>query len=195
MLVLNAGVFPGGQRIDSLASEEWRRVMQINLDANLALHARVPSAAQAGAPQWTGGDDRLEERAGARARCGRLFGVQGRAHAARARRCARVGTRRDPHQHLCIPTPSSTPAIWTEEVLAERAQHYGLSVDEYKKNNVLKVEVTQPRRRRAGRRDVRSAVRQDHRRASAGGRRQRPGDLTARATTVVALACGPNAAT
>ena len=32
--------------------------------------------------------------------------------------------------------------IWTEEVLAARAKHYGLTVDEYKRNNVLKTEVT-----------------------------------------------------
>jgi NAD(P)-dependent dehydrogenase (short-subunit alcohol dehydrogenase family) len=32
--------------------------------------------------------------------------------------------------------------IWTEEVLATRAKHYGLTVEQYKKNNVLKTEVT-----------------------------------------------------
>ncbi|HEX9685197.1 MAG TPA: bifunctional aldolase/short-chain dehydrogenase, partial [Burkholderiales bacterium] len=37
MLVLNAGVFPGGRRIDALDAAEWRRVMNVNLDANLAL--------------------------------------------------------------------------------------------------------------------------------------------------------------
>jgi NAD(P)-dependent dehydrogenase (short-subunit alcohol dehydrogenase family) len=37
MLVLNAGVFPGGRRIDALDAGEWRRVMDVNLDANLAL--------------------------------------------------------------------------------------------------------------------------------------------------------------
>jgi len=33
-------------------------------------------------------------------------------------------------------------AIWTDEVLGKRAAHYGLSVEEYKTNNLLKVEVT-----------------------------------------------------
>ena len=32
--------------------------------------------------------------------------------------------------------------LWTDEVLASRAQSYGLSVDEYRRNNVLRVEVT-----------------------------------------------------
>ena len=32
--------------------------------------------------------------------------------------------------------------IWTDEVLKARAAHYGLTVEQYKKKNVLKVEVT-----------------------------------------------------
>jgi NAD(P)-dependent dehydrogenase (short-subunit alcohol dehydrogenase family) len=32
--------------------------------------------------------------------------------------------------------------IWTPEVLANRARHYGLSVEEYKTKNLLKVEIT-----------------------------------------------------
>ncbi|HEU5088819.1 MAG TPA: SDR family oxidoreductase, partial [Roseiflexaceae bacterium] len=31
--------------------------------------------------------------------------------------------------------------IWTDEVLAARAASYGLTVDEYKTNNILRVEV------------------------------------------------------
>ena len=33
-------------------------------------------------------------------------------------------------------------AIWTKEVLQKRAKSYGLSVEEYKTNNLLKVEIT-----------------------------------------------------
>ena len=32
--------------------------------------------------------------------------------------------------------------IWTENILRSRAESYGLSVEEYRKNNVLRVEVT-----------------------------------------------------
>ena len=32
--------------------------------------------------------------------------------------------------------------IWTEEVLKSRAEHYGISVDDYKKKNLLKTEIT-----------------------------------------------------
>jgi enoyl-[acyl-carrier-protein] reductase (NADH) len=33
-------------------------------------------------------------------------------------------------------------AIWTDEVLAARAKHYGLSVHDYKTNNVLHTEIS-----------------------------------------------------
>ena len=33
-------------------------------------------------------------------------------------------------------------ALWTEELLRTRAANYGLTVDQYKRNNILGVEVT-----------------------------------------------------
>ncbi|OGA41722.1 MAG: hypothetical protein A3G24_11915 [Betaproteobacteria bacterium RIFCSPLOWO2_12_FULL_62_13] len=32
--------------------------------------------------------------------------------------------------------------IWTDEVLASRAAHYGMSIGEYKRKNVLRTEIT-----------------------------------------------------
>ena len=37
MLILNAGIFPAGCTIDQLKTDEWQRVMRINLDANMIL--------------------------------------------------------------------------------------------------------------------------------------------------------------
>lgn len=37
MLILNAGIFPASRRIESLSLDEWHRVLNINLDANLVL--------------------------------------------------------------------------------------------------------------------------------------------------------------
>ncbi len=37
MLILNAGIFPGGCGIADLTDAQWRKVMAVNLDANLAL--------------------------------------------------------------------------------------------------------------------------------------------------------------
>jgi NAD(P)-dependent dehydrogenase (short-subunit alcohol dehydrogenase family) len=40
------------------------------------------------------------------------------------------------HPHAVMDT-----ALWTPEILESRARHYGMSVEEYKRNNLLKVEV------------------------------------------------------
>ena len=37
MLILNAGMFPGGALIAELDDDQWHQVMRVNLDANLAL--------------------------------------------------------------------------------------------------------------------------------------------------------------
>ena len=37
LLVLNAGIFPGGERVAALDDDAWRHVMHVNVDANLTL--------------------------------------------------------------------------------------------------------------------------------------------------------------
>jgi NAD(P)-dependent dehydrogenase (short-subunit alcohol dehydrogenase family) len=41
------------------------------------------------------------------------------------------------HPHAVFDT-----GAWTPDVLEDRARHYGMTVDEYKKNNLLGVEIT-----------------------------------------------------
>ena len=42
----------------------------------------------------------------------------------------------------CIPTRCSTPALWTDDLIAERAAGYGLTPEQYRRRNVLGAEVT-----------------------------------------------------
>ncbi len=63
-------------------------------------------------------------------------------------------------------------ALWSEEVLQARADHYGLTVQEYKTKNLLKTENHLQGCGRTGRRHVRPPVRQDHRSTATGGWRQ-----------------------
>ena len=50
----------------------------------------------------------------------------------------------DDHIRVNVVHPNAVfdTAIWTSEVLARRAAHYGMSIDDYKRNNVLHEEVT-----------------------------------------------------
>jgi NAD(P)-dependent dehydrogenase (short-subunit alcohol dehydrogenase family) len=140
MLILNAGIFPGGKRITELADEEWRRVMKVNLDANLALmrdcHPLLKLATNGGRVVVIGSKNVPAPGPGAAAYSASKAALTQLARVAALEWGAdriRVNTL---HPNAVFDT-----AIWTAEVLAARAKHYGLSVAEYKTNNVLKVEV------------------------------------------------------
>ena len=141
MLVLNAGVFPGGCRIDVLGSDEWRRVMTINLDVNQSLmrecHPLLKLAPRGGRVVVIGSKNVPAPGPGAAAYS---------ASKAALNQLARVAALEWGSDNIRInslhPNAVFDTGLWTEEVLASRAKHYGLSVDEYKRNNVLKTEVT-----------------------------------------------------
>ncbi len=141
MLVLNAGIFPGGCRIDSLKTDEWRRVMQINLDSNLVLmrecHPLLKLAPKGGRVVVIGSKNVPAPGPGAAAYS---------ASKAALNQLARVAALEWGVDGIRInslhPNAVFDTGLWTEEVLASRAKHYGLTVEEYKKNNVLRTEVT-----------------------------------------------------
>jgi NAD(P)-dependent dehydrogenase (short-subunit alcohol dehydrogenase family) len=141
MLVLNAGVFPAGCRVESLASDQWRRVMQINLDANFHLmreaHAYLKLAPRGGRMVIIGSKNVPAPGPGAAAYSASKAALNQLARVA-ALEWGADGIRvNSVHPNAVFDT-----GLWTEEVLASRAQHYGLSVAAYKKNNVLGVEVS-----------------------------------------------------
>ncbi len=141
MLVLNAGIFPGGCRIDSLSSEEWRKVMNINLDANLVLlreaYLFLRLAPNGGRVVAMGSKNFLAPGPGA---------IAYSASKAALTQMTRVAALEWGGENIRINTlhPDCVfdTGIWTDEVLAARAKHYGLTVDEYKRKNILKTEVT-----------------------------------------------------
>jgi len=140
MLILNAGIFPGGARIDVLDTLQWRRVMQVNVDANLVLmreaHALLRQAPRGGRIVVIGSKNVPAPGPGAAAYSASKAALNQLARVAALEWGAdgiRINTL---HPNAVFDT-----GIWTDEVLAARAMHYGLSVDEYKRNNVLRTEV------------------------------------------------------
>lgn len=141
MLVLNAGIFPGGCKIESLKTEEWQKVMRINLDANLMLmrecHPFLKLAPRGGRVVVMGSKNVPAPGPGAAAYS---------AAKAALNQLARVAALEWGADNIRInslhPNAVFDTGLWTPEVLAARAKHYGLTVDQYKRNNVLKVEVT-----------------------------------------------------
>ena len=140
MLVLNAGVFPGGTRIERLTMDEWRCVMQINLDANLSLlrecHPLLKLSPNGGRVVIIGSKNVPAPGPGAAA-----YSASKAALTQLARVAALEWGSDGIRVNTVHPNAVFDTAIWTEDVLASRAKHYGLTVEEYKKNNVLKTDV------------------------------------------------------
>jgi len=141
MLILNAGIFPPGRRIESLTTMEWDKVMRLNLDSNLMLmreaHPLLKLAPGGGRIVVIGSKNVPAPGPGAAAYS---------ASKAALNQLARVAALEWGADNIRInslhPNAVFDTGIWTEEVLTARAKHYGLTVEQYKKNNVLKTEVT-----------------------------------------------------
>ncbi len=141
LLVLNAGVFPASRSIAELPLEEWRRVMAVNLDANLEILRRawplLRLAPRRGRVVVVGSKNVPAPGPGAAAYS---------ASKAALNQLARVAALEWGGDGITVnvvhPNAVFDTGIWTPEVLASRAAHYGLSVEEYKRRNVLGVEVT-----------------------------------------------------
>lgn len=141
MLVLNAGIFPKSAPIAALPTEVWRRTMSINLDANLILmrecYPLLKRAPRGGRVAIIGSKNVAAPGPGAAAYSASKSAVQQLA------RVAALEWGSDRIRVNCVhPNAVFDTGIWTPEVLAARAASYNLSVDEYKTNNVLKVEVS-----------------------------------------------------
>lgn len=140
MLILNAGMFPPGARIDSLSTAQWRTVMAVNLDANLVLmreaHPLLAQAPQGGRLVAIGSRNVAAPGPGASAYSASKAALN------QLIRLASLEWGKDRIRVNTVhPDAVYDTGIWTPEVLAARAAHYGLTVEQYKTRNVLGVEV------------------------------------------------------
>jgi rhamnose utilization protein RhaD (predicted bifunctional aldolase and dehydrogenase)/NAD(P)-dependent dehydrogenase (short-subunit alcohol dehydrogenase family) len=141
MLVLNAGIFPASRRIAELPTEEWRKSMTVNLDANLLLlracHPFLKLAPRGGRVVVIGSKNVPAPGPGASAYSASKAALNQLARIAALEWGAdgiRINTL---HPNAVFDT-----GLWTSEVLAQRAKQYGMTVEAYKTNNVLRTEVT-----------------------------------------------------
>jgi rhamnose utilization protein RhaD (predicted bifunctional aldolase and dehydrogenase)/NAD(P)-dependent dehydrogenase (short-subunit alcohol dehydrogenase family) len=141
ILVLNAGIFPRGAPISESDPDTWRQVMTVNLDANFALlracHPLLKLSPRKGRVVVIGSKNVPAPGPGAAAYSASKAAVNQLARVA-ALEWGEDGIRINSlHPNMVFDT-----GIWTPEVLESRAKQYGLTVQAYKTNNVLKVEVT-----------------------------------------------------
>lgn len=140
MLVLNAGIFPSSAPIQSIAPESWRSAMTVNVEANLlvmqACHPLLKLAPRGGRLVVIGSKNVPAPGPGAAAYSASKAALNQLARVA-ALEWAKDGIR----INSLHPNQVFDTALWTDEVLASRAKAYNMTVEQYKKNNLLRTEV------------------------------------------------------
>jgi NAD(P)-dependent dehydrogenase (short-subunit alcohol dehydrogenase family) len=139
--VLNAGIFPPTQRLDALELGAWRAVMGINVDAAVVLlhhlHPLLRLAPRGGRVVVIGSKNVMAPGPGAAA-----YSASKAALTQVARVAALEWGADGIRVNVIHPNAVFDTAIWSEEIVEARARQYGVSVAEYRGNNVLHVEVT-----------------------------------------------------
>jgi NAD(P)-dependent dehydrogenase (short-subunit alcohol dehydrogenase family) len=139
IVVSNAGIFTAGATIDNLDDADWDRSLEVNLTAAMrVLRASVDYLKYGidSAVVIVGSKNVPAPGPGAAAYSAAKAGLTQLARIA-ALELAPHGVR----VNTVHPNAVFDTAIWTEEVLAGRAAHYGLTVGEYKTSNLLAQEV------------------------------------------------------
>lgn len=141
ILVLNAGIFPKSRTLNQMPSAEWRQTMAINLDANVVLmrecHGMLKLAPNGGRVVVVGSKNVPAPGPGAAA-----YSASKAAITQLARVAALEWGNDNIRVNVIHPNQVFDTGIWSDDVLSNRAASYGLSIDEYKKNNILHTTIT-----------------------------------------------------
>ena len=140
IVVSNAGIFPASRRLEEMQNETWSQSLEVNLTSHQRLiKASIPHLRQ-GADATiiiVGSKNVAAPGPGAGAYSVAKAGLTQLARVA-ALELAEQGIR----VNVVHPDAVFDTGIWTEEVLQKRAQHYGLTVEQYRTKNLLRTEIT-----------------------------------------------------
>jgi rhamnose utilization protein RhaD (predicted bifunctional aldolase and dehydrogenase)/NAD(P)-dependent dehydrogenase (short-subunit alcohol dehydrogenase family) len=141
ILVVAAGIFPSAAPLGVMSQETWRKVMAVNVDAVALLyglaHPLLALAPKGGAVVLIASKNVPAPGPGAAAYSASKAAVTQLSRVA-ALEWAGDGIR----VNMVHPDAVFDTGLWTPELLAARAEHYGLTVDQYKRRNLLHAEVT-----------------------------------------------------
>lgn len=140
LVVSNAGSFPSSCLLEAMVDDDWEQSLDLNLTAHMRLlRACVPFLKNGFEPSVViiGSKNVPAPGPGAAAYSVAKAGLAQMARLA-ALELGEFGIR----VNTVHPNGVFDTAIWSGAVLAQRAAHYGVTVEEYKTNNVLQKEVT-----------------------------------------------------
>lgn len=139
ILISNAGAFFANETIENMSAKNWNTSLNINLTSHqrllqictpylsLGIDPAVVMIASKNVPAPGPGAGAYSVAKAGQTQLARVAALE------LASKGIRVNTI---HPNAVFDT-----ALWTDEILSKRAKHYGISVEEYKQNNLLKVEV------------------------------------------------------
>jgi rhamnose utilization protein RhaD (predicted bifunctional aldolase and dehydrogenase)/NAD(P)-dependent dehydrogenase (short-subunit alcohol dehydrogenase family) len=140
IVISNAGIFPASRSIREMDDQLWSDSLEVNLTSHRRLMtASIPCLEQGFDPCFIiiGSKNVLAPGPGAGAYSVAKAGLT---------QLGRIASlelgERGIRVNVIHPNAVYDTAIWTDDVLRSRAEHYGISVEEYKTNNVLGLEVT-----------------------------------------------------
>lgn len=141
VLVVAAGIFPGAQHLAELPMSTWRKVMAVNVDSVALLYGLAQPllalAPRGGRVVLIASKNVLAPGPGAAAYSASKAAVTQLSRVA-ALEWAADGIR----VNMVHPDAVFDTGLWTPDLLAARAEHYGMSVEDYKRRNLLHAEVT-----------------------------------------------------
>jgi len=139
IVVSNAGIFTPSENLDELSDDNWQKSLDINLTSHQKLlKITIPYLKEGIEPAVVMVASKNFPAPG-RGAAAYSVAKAGQTQLARtaALELGEFGIRVNIlHPHAVFDT-----AIWTSEVLKKRAEHYSMSVDEYKTNNILKTQI------------------------------------------------------
>jgi len=140
ILVSNAGIFTPSENIDAMHAKTWDKSIAINLTShqrlmthsakylNLGIDPTIIIIASKNVPAPGPGAAAYSVAKAGLTQLARVAALEMGAQGIRV--------------NVVHPNQVFDTAIWTPEVLAKRAKNYGLSIEQYKTNNILKTEIT-----------------------------------------------------
>jgi NAD(P)-dependent dehydrogenase (short-subunit alcohol dehydrogenase family) len=140
MLVLNAGIFPSSQPLQEVAPDTWKQTMTVNVEAPLRMmqlcHPLLRLAPNGGRIVVIGSRNVPAPGPGAAAYSASKAALNQVARVA-ALEWAKDGIR----INSLHPDAVYDTGLWTPELLAARAKAYSMTVEQYRRKNLLKTEV------------------------------------------------------
>lgn len=139
ILISNAGNFPGSQRIEEIDEADWARTIDLNLTSHMrVMRASAPFLergvdpsiliiASKNVPAPGPGAAAYSASKAALTQLGRVVALE-------------LGPR-GVRVNLLHPDKVFDTELWTDEKIRLRAENYGLTIDQYKRSNLLGIEV------------------------------------------------------